>query len=68
MSDAVTLRAGIVIGGVHADTYETILSDRFGSAAYRLRSESHGRWHHSSSIVNGFAPTDDRADVALCQA
>jgi hypothetical protein len=55
-------------GGVHADTHETILSDRFGSAADWLRSESYGRWHRSSSIAKGFAPTDDRADVALCKA
>jgi hypothetical protein len=63
-----TLRAGIVMGGVHADTHETILSDRVGSVAGWLRSEPLAGWHRSSSVVGDFAPTDDRADVALCKA
>jgi hypothetical protein len=63
-----TLRAGIVMGGVHADTHETILSDRVGRVAGWLRSEPLAGWHRSFGVVGDFAPTDGRADVALCKA
>jgi hypothetical protein len=54
--------------GVHADTHETILSDRVGSVAGWLRCEPLAGWHRSFGGVGDFAPTDDRADVALCKA
>ena len=63
-----TLRAGIVMGGVHADTHTTILSDRIGSVAGWLRSEPIAGWHCGFGVVGDFAPTDDRPDVALCKA
>jgi hypothetical protein len=56
------------MGGVYEKTNETILLDRFGSVACWLRSESPGHWQRKFSVVGGFAPTDDRADVALCKA
>jgi hypothetical protein len=63
-----TLRAGIVMGGVHADTHTTILSDRLGSVAGWLCSEPIAGWHCSFDVVGDFAPTDDRPDMALCKA
>ena len=63
-----TLRAGIMMGGVHADTHETILSDRVSSIAGWLRGEPLAGRHRSSGVFGDFAPTDDRANVALCKA